>query len=547
MRHKKQSGFLLVSAVVIIVIAGFMVAVFMHMLTASNEANVNYNDAMQSYYIATSGIEYSLNHSTCTNVITPVSLGAGQFTLTDAAAINTNTTLSDAINSTQTYIPVSSISHLANIGLATIGAEQLTYLDTSNSASVCHNEAPCLSGVTRGAQSSSATSHSNGTALSQNGCVVISSAAVPSFSHARGRSEFLNFRTAGSSAASTGGAIVGKNEDHDILFLNRNPPAGTTWLDASVTNKDRHADLLGVSLNNASNGWAVGRKKKSHLSIWHWNGNAWSTASGIPTLSASYVKDLQSVSTVSDSEAWAVGTKSSRVSGKYAFSIFRELNGQWCRLQSTGSTCGGKHAPSTSKNNAEDLYSVSVIRQAGQDFGFAVGKKGVILKYNGSSWAQITSNTHQNLLSVDVVSATQAFAVGNKGTLIEWNGQTWFHPVSNISSKSQLKGIRMLDTSDSGTANDGWAVGYRGSSARAYHYNGSTWTEINPATRKLYAVDMQSPSDVWVTGIHGTIAHWNGSQWHNIQALTTEDLNSISLVGTGGSSVALSLSKEIYN
>ncbi len=69
-----------------------------------------------------------------------------------------------------------------------------------------------------------------------------------------------------------------------------------------------------------------------------------------------------------------------------------------------------------------DLLSVSL---ADESFGFAVGQRGTILRWDGTELVQTESPTFRDLLDVAVRDRNYAIAVGERGTVLRWDGETW--------------------------------------------------------------------------------------------------------------------------
>jgi hypothetical protein len=70
-----------------------------------------------------------------------------------------------------------------------------------------------------------------------------------------------------------------------------------------------------------------------------------------------------------------------------------------------------------------------------------------------------------------------------------------------------------------------WAVGRRGTSLLAEHWNGSAWREVAvPAPThnghgELHAVTGSSTTDVWAVGYwnrQSLIEHWDGEHWKRV-------------------------------
>jgi hypothetical protein len=51
----------------------------------------------------------------------------------------------------------------------------------------------------------------------------------------------------------------------------------------------------------------------------------------------------------------------------------------------------------------------------------AVGDEGLILRFNGSTWTKMTSNTTSNLLAVWGLSPSNIYAVGENATILHYS------------------------------------------------------------------------------------------------------------------------------
>jgi hypothetical protein len=116
------------------------------------------------------------------------------------------------------------------------------------------------------------------------------------------------------------------------------------------------------------------------------------------------------------------------------------------------------------------------------------------------------------LRGVAALSANDVWAVGYRGGtksetpietfILHWNGTVWTQVTSpNVpTGANQLFGITAIAT------NDIWAVGSIAGAPLALHWNGSTWNVVNVAvgsglsTEKLNAVSGKAANDVWAVG-----------------------------------------------
>lgn len=184
-------------------------------------------------------------------------------------------------------------------------------------------------------------------------------------------------------------------------------------------------------------------------------------------------------------------------------------------------------------------------------------KRTLIQHFNGSTWDIVSSpnrsgDTLSQLYSVTVVSANDAWAVGSSlngnlpsRTLIQhWNGTQW----SIVSSPSPDKQFNELRGVAAVSANDVWAVGYRGGTTSAtpietfiLHWNGTAWTQVmspNVPTgaNQLFGITAITANDIWAVGsVAGAplAVHWNGSTWNVAtvevgSGLSTEKLTAVS-------------------
>lgn len=184
-------------------------------------------------------------------------------------------------------------------------------------------------------------------------------------------------------------------------------------------------------------------------------------------------------------------------------------------------------------------------------------KRTLIQHFNGSTWNIVSSpnrsgDTLSQLYSVAAVSTNDAWAVGSSlngnlpsRTLIQhWNGTQW----SIVSSPSPDKQFNELRGVAALSANDVWAVGYRGGTKSEtpietfiLHWNGTAWTQvaspnIPTGANQLFGITAIAANDIWAVGsVAGAplAVHWNGNTWNVATAevssgLSTEKLTAVS-------------------
>jgi photosystem II stability/assembly factor-like uncharacterized protein len=182
---------------------------------------------------------------------------------------------------------------------------------------------------------------------------------------------------------------------------------------------------------------------------------------------------------------------------------------------------------------------------------WAVGDEGLLLRWNGTEWATVTSPTTYDLYAVDFVTPSDGWAVGGewinptecyKAVYLHWDGSTWtsYSPVMisdllyDIDMISSTYGIAVghnnVQSAWNGnawsaigttpmmhyqavyllTANDGWAVGWDYTDSNIQHWDGSVWAEVAcPTTAGLYDLHMLTTTQGWAVGDTGTILRYS--------------------------------------
>jgi len=134
---------------------------------------------------------------------------------------------------------------------------------------------------------------------------------------------------------------------------------------------------------------------------------------------------------------------------------------------------------------------------------FVVGENGTILRFNVSGWSTMTSGTTDNLCGVWGADASNVFTVGYNGTILHYDGSAWSAMVSGTVETL----LAVWGTGDSNI----FAVGYNGT---ILHYNGSAWSTMTSGTSEtLFDLWGTDASNVFAVGGSGSVLHYNGSTW----------------------------------
>ncbi len=146
--------------------------------------------------------------------------------------------------------------------------------------------------------------------------------------------------------------------------------------------------------------------------------------------------------------------------------------------------------------------------------GWAVGTHGTILYYNNGSWSQQDSQSEESLYDVAVTKSRTVWVAGANGTLLRYNGISWGKNAvtltGGVTVKDDIYGLGLTDQ------NNGWAVGNRG---LIIHYDGQNWvpyTGAPPSTERLNSVSAISDVQAWIVGAFGTILQFNGTSWNKM-------------------------------
>jgi hypothetical protein len=204
----KQSGFLSIVALILIMVMGLMGTIFASMFFGETFSGLYLEQSDQAYYLAVSGLEVAKhnmvnNELSCANITgaspyTNYSLGKGAYTVTGTSQ-SAASTLSSAITSSATTIALASSSGFASQGIAIIDSETIYYGGISGNS---------LTTVTRGINSTAAT-HTSGSAVSQNDCLLTATGGVPSLTNPNGgRTLTVSLPLASSGLSLTFGSTV---------------------------------------------------------------------------------------------------------------------------------------------------------------------------------------------------------------------------------------------------------------------------------------------------------------------------------------------------
>ena len=134
----------------------------------------------------------------------------------------------------------------------------------------------------------------------------------------------------------------------------------------------------------------------------------------------------------------------------------------------------------------------------------AVGERGYVVRFDGTTWTTTKTGTSNWLRSVWTdTSGVAAFAVGDAGTIEYYDGASW-----HLQSYPTVKELRSVWGS---SASDVFAVGDDG---MILHFDGNSWTpQASGTAQTLNAVWGTSSTSVFAGGDNGTFLRYDGTSW----------------------------------
>jgi hypothetical protein len=296
--------------------------------------------------------------------------------------------------------------------------------------------------------------------------------------------------------------------------------------------------LLGASPALASGGWAT-----------------------VPAPPTGVNASLMSVTSTSDTNAWAVGSENGRAgTGVGAKVLIDHWDGtSWSQVATPPTPQSTASLAAVSASSATDAWAV------GRDQLNRSNFQPLGLHWDGTAWSVspslATALSGQLGVGVADISPTDAYAIGghlgsaHTGLLAHWDGTSWTQvtvpqpPSNNLSSD--------FDAISADGPNDVWIVGTFNLEVTptelqretySLHFNGSTWSIVPmPAVStsnvnnffSLDAVQANSPTDVWAVGSQGVIdssstliEHFNGTSWSIVPSPSPGNFGSLSGVTT---------------
>jgi hypothetical protein len=309
------------------------------------------------------------------------------------------------------------------------------------------------------------------------------------------------------------------------------PAAAATWGVVRTPNRNTFNNgLWGIDATGPAHAWAVGyadtgTTPSRQPMIQRWDGTRWRIIDS-PTLDGG--GELRSVDTLSDTQAWAVGSAGT---GNGDAPLAERWDGtSWQRVKS----------PAVGTLN----YLLGVRAFAATDV-WAVGTANVpgtpafrtlIQRWDGASWSVVPGPNpapfENRFSAVDGSGPADVWAVGHSRTgpdgveqplVAHYDGLSWTTVPTPPVGAATLRDVVVVSSTDA------WAVGWafspelRGDVPYTLHWDGTAWRTVTlPAVRRgerLYGVTALSGNRVYavgqrdVPGFSELAVRWNGATW----------------------------------
>ncbi len=169
--------------------------------------------------------------------------------------------------------------------------------------------------------------------------------------------------------------------------------------------------------------------------------------------------------------------------------------------------------------------SLRAITSAGTEFALAVGDNAVLLQYGGETWRERPVPVEVDFTDVAAASQDLALIVGRNGTVLLWDG-TEVHALDSGTSQD-LHGVTM------NAEGEALIVGDRGTILQYYEgeFTEAQFRTFMDATfRRLHAVSGDPGGTAFAVGERGTILGYDGEQWFTVTSPENRELRDIVMV-----------------
>ncbi len=327
-----------------------------------------------------------------------------------------------------------------------------------------------------------------------------------------------------------------------------------------TVNLPANSTLDGVSMDSPTDGWAVGTVynqsngmgDSQNVLLAHYDGKSWTASPNSANFKVGY---LIGVSMDSADDGWAVGSTQDSPGAPLRGLLLHYTGGHWqaVGISSTGYAGGGTihmvsadegwlYAPIGAKTSPD--HKTLLLHYQGGTWHLVSSLPGDVLfsmlsatdgwaadietdaiyHYQKGNWTQVASATGQPLVMAMVSSSEGWIAGSEAGTgsgksafVMRYDGQSWTPMALPSASDAEVDQITVAAPGDI------WLIGQVHTStmaptAVAWHYSSGTWTLVNLNLAAFpTGAAMASPTSGWVTGnaLNNTaaLAEFAQGQW----------------------------------
>ena len=262
--------------------------------------------------------------------------------------------------------------------------------------------------------------------------------------------------------------------------------------------------LQSVATLSASDAWAVGYTRQSRRTstlIEHWDGATWSVVAS-PDPGGRYVNRLYGVTALAADDVWAVGTFNHHAS-HYDDNHTLVLHWDGRSWQQVASPDGNQAIKNTllgiSGSAGDDVWAVGFYLQDAE-----LGHRTLTLHWDGDRWSRVSTRGDGDLQpgfsTVAALAADDVWAAGPHGSVAHWDGAAWYGPLRGLSYSASLS---------ASSPHDIWGV----AESSAFHFDGKRWSrEPEAGLSGLTGVTAIRPGDALAVGGRDA-EHWDGTTW----------------------------------
>lgn len=266
------------------------------------------------------------------------------------------------------------------------------------------------------------------------------------------------------------------------------------------------SDLQSVSALSSTDVWAVGSKTtltRRTPNIQHWDGTAWTR---IRAPHAGYLSQLSAVSMASATEGFAGGNYRQTTQDPLLPFMLHWDGSAWRRVP----------CPIPEGAQYVEVYDVADVAPGDAWLVGSTDSGALIEHWDGNAWTVVDNPGTRDLTSVSALTTDDVWADGPAG-LMHWDGSSW--SVDTEDSYGYLASISVH------AADDVWAAGSISGAYVTEHWDGTAWTRVSvpegKGTRPGFAdIDILTGDDVWAVGgkqinkqYVSVTYHWNGTRW----------------------------------